>query len=482
MNRLFFFPTCSLFIICCNLLPSDICKGDDSMSLNSAIIRALCHDPVIRKVGSDTREARGYSREVKASLGPQLRLEGSSGYVNRDRGFGGSAFTGDDLFSRQISLIGEQLLWDGGFHRYRWKDAEKRKEGKEMLEKAQREITAFFTIKAFLDVTRARKQIHHARENVSVHRKVHQLAKDRADAAGNQADVELSSARHDLAVNLLKERELALEQAGAVFKRYVDVMPSSHLQMPSVPHIQSAGDIQPEGNFHYQAALLQRRAALLAKQAIEQRYKPNVLFRGTGALGEDVAGVRGRDNEVSALVVVRWDLFESGRKKGEMEQALADIDRQAAIIDETVVLLEQDIRSRWADYSSISGRISILRKYESSLDKTAKLYEEQFELGTRPLLSTLDIKNEQIGATIRLVDQEYEFDLLSYRLLSFGGRLIRETVGESYLLPRPGDCNPKVPVSALPKQPRPVVADPTPVVEKKKKFRPFGFLKAHHRK
>ena len=165
-----------------------------------------------------------------------------------------------------------------------------------------------------------------------------------------------------------------------------------------------------------------------------------------------------------------------------MEQALADIDRQAAIIDETVVLLEQDIRSRWADYSSISGRISILRKYERALDKTATLYEEQFELGTRPLLSTLDIKNEQIGAAIRLVDQEYEFDLLSYRLLSFGGRLIRETVGESYLLPRPGDCNSKAPVSELPKQPRPVVVEPTPVVEKKKKFRPFGFLKAHHRK
>ena len=458
--------------------------ADDSMSLDSAIIRALSNDPVIRKIGADTREAQGYSREVKADLGPQLRLEGSAGYAQRDRSIDGIARGGGDLFSRQISLIGEQLLWDGGFHRYRWRDAAKRLEAKELLEKAQREITAFYTVEAFLDVVRARKQIRYARENIGVHNKVKQLAKDRADAAGNQADVELSSARYDLALTLLKERELALKQAETVFRRYVGVAPPPVLTAPSVPTIDSVHEIRPEGNFHYQAALMQKEAAEYARQAIEQRYKPNVLFRGTGTVGEDVLGIRGEDDEVSALVVVQWDLFESGRKKGEVEQALADIDRQAAIVDETVVLLEQDIRSRWADYTSITERIGILRRYENELGRTADLYEEQFELGTRPLLSTLDIRNEEIGAAIRLADEEYDYHLLAYRLLSFGGSLIRETVGESYLLPDDFHSEDKpAPLSAK------VVEEPAPVMEKatgiaeapadeksKPRFRPFGFL------
>lgn len=365
------------------IFPAGSSVADDSMSLNSAIIRSLNHDPVIRKIGADTREASGYSREVKADLGPQIRLEGSSGYANRDRSIDGVSRGGGDLFHRQVSLIGEQLLWDGGLHKYRWRDAEKRLEAKALLEKAQREITAFYTVEAFLDVIRARKQIRYARENLGVHRKVSQLAKDRADAAGNQADVELSSARHDLALTLLKERELALKQAESVFLRYVGVAPPPMLTAQKAPHIGAISEIQAQGNFHYQAALMQKQAAVYARDAIEQRNKPRVLFRGTGTVGEDVLGIRGEDNEVSALVVVQWDLFESGRKKGELDQALADIDRQTAIIDETVVLLEQDIRSRWADYTSINDRIGILRRYENELGKTADLYEEQFELGTR---------------------------------------------------------------------------------------------------
>lgn len=454
-------------------------EAQDSMTLNGAIMRALSHDPVIRKSESDTREATGYSIETKADLGPQVRLQGSSGYANRDRSIDGVSSGGEDLFSRQISLIGEQLLWDGGLSRYRWRDAEKREEGKAMLEKAQREITAFYTTEAFLDVIRARRQIHYARENLVIHKKVRNLAGERAEAAGNQADVELSAARYDLALTLLKERELALDLAESVFNRYVGTMPPPHLASPSVPRIGSIDEISPEGNFHYQAALLQKQAAVLAKSAIEQRYKPRVFFRGTGTLGEDVLGIRGEDNEASALVVVEWDLFESGRKRGELEQALADIDRQTSVIDETVVLLEQDIRSRWADYTTIQDRIGVLRRYERELGRTGDLYEEQFELGTRPLLSTLDIRNEEIGAAIRLADEEFEEALLGYRLLSFGGRLIRETVGEQYLLPEGyGDAKePIAPESEIPRRAE-LVAEPTatPPDGEKKKFRPFGFL------
>lgn len=449
-------------------------SASDSMTLNDAIIRSLAVDPVVKKVQADVHEASGYEREVKADLLPQVRLEGSSGYANRDRSVDGVSSGGQDLFSRQIALIGEQLLWDSGFQWYRWKDAEKRKEGQEMLECAKREITALYTIEAYLDVIRARTQIELARRNVEVHAKIRNLAKDRADAAGNQADIELSSARYDLALTLLRERQLALKQADTLFLRYVGMNPPNDLSYPVVPRISSMASIDPAKNFHHQAAVLQKKAARLAVEAVERRYSPKVVFRGTGGVGEDVLGIKGEDNEVSALVVVQWDLFEGWRKKGYMEQAVADVERQTAIIDETLVLLTQDIQSRWADYSTISERIGILREYRARLSKTAKLYEEQFELGTRPLLSVLDIKNEEIGASIRITDEEYEQALLSYRLLSFGGRLLSETVGAKYLdLPVEGMGVPVVHPSTLRATPKEEVA---PAEEEVEKFNPLWFL------
>ena len=402
------------------------------MSLNDAIVRALALDPVIRKKYSDVTEAGGYSREMRSALGPQLILEGSAGWANRDRSIDGVASGGDDLFSRQIGLVFEQLLFDGGFHRYRWKDAEQRLRAEQLLDIAQRETTAIGTVAAYLEVIRAREHVVLARTNLDLHGKIRERAAKRAEAAGNQADVELSSARYNQSKTLLLERELALKQADIMLFRYTGQR-TTELLKPHQSRIASSGEIDVTQNYHYQAALHQREAATLVKKAVKARYMPRVLFRGTGGLGEDVLGIRGQDNEASALVVVQWDLFDSGRRKGLIEQAIADVDRQTAIIDETLVLLSQDTEARWADYSTVTERIRVMEEYAGQLKKTVELYEEQFELGTRPLLGVLDIQNEEIAALIRLVDDRFDYDLSTYRLLFFGGQLISQTVGSEFL-------------------------------------------------
>jgi len=457
-------------------------RGNGRMTLEGAIIKALSFDPVISKIRADSTEASGYAKEVKSDLMPQLMLEGHGGWANRDRSIDGVASGGDDLFSREIRLVFEQLLWDNKFHWYRWKDAKERLAGKELLEKAQREITAFEATVVYLDVLHDRKQIGLALENLEVHRKIRDLAKERAQAAGNAADVSLSTARFDLARTLVKERQLSLRQSEVRFARFVGHRPPATLVMPKPPVVRSQNEIDPMGNFHYQAALRQKAAAKLARKSVKSRYSPRILFRGGGGLGEDVLGIRGEDNEASALVVVQWDLLDSGRRKGLTRQALADIDRQEAIIDETLVLLNQDIGARWEDYSTLTERIGIFQDYSSELGKTVKLYEQQFELGTRPLLSVLDIQQEEVSSKIRLTDERRDFARSAYRLLSFGGRLITDTVGEEYLVEP--DNNEKqsrdqAPAASMP-QTAAAPANSTysaPPAEKKKKFNPFGFLK-----
>ena len=76
----------------------------------------------------------------------------------------------------------------------------------------------------------------------------------------------------------------------------------------------------------------------------------------------------------------------------------------------------------------------MLERYREGLSKTVKLYQDQFDLGTRPLLSLLDIQNEKTGAEVRLTDERRDRTFLAYRLLYFGGRLIPETVGDDYLV------------------------------------------------
>ena len=418
-----------------------------TMSLNQAIILALEHDPTIRKIYADVMQARGYSTEVRSALRPHVRLESDAGYGYRARSIGGLATGGRDLFDRRAALIIEQLIWDNGFSCYKWKDAKCRRQAAILLDRAQRETTAMGTAEAFLYVLKARKQIHLARRNVSSHSRFYNLARDRANGQGNEADVELARARLKLASALLKERELDLKQAEADFIRYVGQRPPS-LCDPRTPVIGGISSVDPTQNYHYQAVLHQCKAAQLASAAIRRSHAPRVFVRGTGSYGEDVLGIQGTDEELSALLVMQWNLFEGGRRKGLQRQAEGDIARQVAIAEETKVLLDRDILARWSDYSTLNERIGILEEYRSGLADTVDLYRKQFELDKRPLLGVLDIENEKISSEMRLVDDRYERALNAYRLLFFGGRLTVSTAGEQYICCEPEWINLECPGGA----------------------------------
>lgn len=431
------------------------------MDVEDAIVRSLSHDPGIRKVYADVTDAEGFSQKTRADLLPQISVEGRAGAALRDTAFNQTQGQGDMLFSRSASIIGRQQLWNWNSDWYRYQDSKHRILAKENLDKEQRETTAFMTIAAYLDVIRARKQLELAEDSAEVHANIPELAEKRAAAAGNQADVELSKARYDLSRTLVMERRLSLRQAEVAFARWVGQRPPAHLTTPKTPRIASLGEIDPRKNFHYLATTKQHEAALLEKKSIERKFGPRFYLEASASVGQDVAGTRGRNNDASFMLVGTFDLFDGGRKKGELIQAIADVNRQLAITEETIVLLNEDIVARWEDYRSIGQRIATLKTYSGELAKTVALYREQFNLGTRPLLSLLDVQNELISASVRITDAQRDRTYLGYRLLYFGGRLLRETVGERYLTANPPSVSKNLrPIS---KNPKPLASNSFPM-------------------
>ena len=395
-----------------------------AITLQQAIEKALAYDPTIRIKLAERDQSVGFSDEIRADRRPHIAFNAGSGWVNRDRSIDGVSAGGGDLWSRQASLIGRQLLYDGRYSWLRWKDARERQAAEELLLQSQREETALATTEAYLDVLRAQRQIDLARENVRNHQGTVNLASERAEGAGDESDAQLAGARLQLAKTLLRERELALKQAEARYMRWVGERPNG-LIVPNPPAIRSLEDIDITQNWHYRAVLKQREAAHYIKKALQRAHHPRLNFEASGGVGEDVLGVRGPDNEASALLVVNWDLFEGGRKKAQVRQAIADIEKQQAVADETLVLLRKDRDARWAEYVIARDRVGILRDYHEGLTETNRIYGEQFEFGKRQLLNVLDLKNERIDSAIRLVDEEHKHIMLAYRLLFYGGLLTR---------------------------------------------------------
>ncbi|QIF02304.1 TolC family protein [Roseimicrobium sp. ORNL1] len=417
-----------------------------SITLKEAITKALTYDPTVRKIFADVIQADGFAKEMRADMRPQVFLEASAGGERRDRSSDGLAASDEWLFSRSASLVARQLIWSKGYFSNRYKDAQQRREASLMLEKEQRELTAYAVTGVFLDIIHARRQIVYAENNVSEHSRVLGLAKERAEAAGTQADVDLSDARYNLALNLVRERRLALKQAEAKYVRLVGEQVPNSLAMPRVPTVKSFDSLDFHQNWHYLATLHQSSAAALQKEALKGKYAPRFYLEGRGTVGQDVDGIKGRDNSASAMIVMSWDLFDGGRRKAEIQQASADIERQEAITQEVLDTLRQDAAAHWADYTSAGYRLDLLRKYSKSLKGTVGLYREQFDLGTRPLLSMLDIQNEVTSANIRIADEERDQAKLGYSLLYFTSGLITYAAGaEQIATPREPDGSTPVP-------------------------------------
>lgn len=402
------------------------------MTLPQAIIRALSFDPTIGQAFADVIQADGFAKSTRSDLRPQLALEGSAGGAYRERLLSGVNVGNNLLFSRTTSLVGRQLIWSNGYFSNRYKDAKERTQAKMMLDRDQREVTALATAQTFLDVVRARSQLVFAESNVDEHQRILELARSRAKSGGSQADVELATARTKKAEALLRERRLDLLMVESHFQRYVGIKPPA-LATPDVPKLKSLSDVNLRNNWHYKAVEHQHAAAQLQVKTMYSKYGPRVYLEARGDVGNNVDGIQGRNNGTSIMITASWNLFDGGQRKADIQQADADVERQRAILDETYVILKHDSQARWDDYRTRAEHIEFLKTYHEYLMKTIELYRQQFELGTRSLLSILDIYNEAMGARISITDDQHQWSEAGYRLLYFGGQLIPRTAGEAYI-------------------------------------------------
>ena len=444
-----------LVFLVCYLLGGEVRCRDGIFTLEQAIVSALKHDPTLIKIYADVMEADGYSREVRSELRPHVRISADSGYGLRERTIEGLTTGGVYLFGNHASVVVEQLIWDNGFACHNVKDAKTLEKAARLLDLAQRETTAFGAVDAYLRVLRNRRQVELAKENVAIHQRYLDSVSERKNGVGSEADVELASARWKMAKVELDEKMFNVEEAESDFVRYVGSEPIG-LGYPQVPVIRSTSEIKAEENYHYKAHLHQWEAAQLASTAIRRSRSPKVYFRGTGGYGEDNAGLLGKDEELSALVVVDWNLFQGRLRRGQQEQAEGEVAHVVASAEEALVLLKRDIASTWADYAATKNQYINFRKYNRGLQGTINLYRDQFKLGQRPLLSVLDVEKEKISAEMKFVDNLYEKELNVYRLLFFGGKLISYTIGDEFLTGEPELIDLECPVEQCPVQSVPV--------------------------
>lgn len=418
----------SSFLLGFLFLPGSISVGS-AQTLKEAVCLMLEFEPELNAAEYDTLSSREDQRVARSGLFPRLSLNGSAGVSDRDRSTDGLFRTGESLFQRRAGLSLRQLLYDGGTTLNQARSSRNAFLAQQHLEKSMIESRVVDLAEVYLEVIRTRRQIELAELNVQNHETMRDMLQERVRAGGSRADLALVQGRLGLATNTLATAKLSYRLAKGRFERLTGVLPQD-LSYPAIPHIPSSIDeIDLGGNHDYLAATEALEAAEFRARSADGLNHPRVYLDGNAAVGEDVNGIRGADNEVSALVVASWDLYAGGYNQALKEREHFQVGKYEELKKTADLERYYKLDVLWQEREGSRASVEALEQYASELDGVTADYEEQFKVGRQELLNILDVQSENYTAQSRLLDARFDLDTSSYRILGVQGLATKSILG-----------------------------------------------------
>jgi len=403
-----------------------------AQTLEQAIHLMLQQEPELRAVDFDSKSSFQDYKIARGDLFPQVTVNGSSGVSERDRSTDGLVSqSGDTLWANQVGLSVRQLLFDGGMVSNEAKASSSFYDAQRYLQMGQIEARVVDLAEVYLELIRVGRQLEAARENVAIHRDMREKLAERQRNGGVRADTSLIDGRLSLAENSLYTQELALENAHWRFKRLTGVEPSD-IKDPAALHTgNSIEELDATQNWDYLATTAALEAANFKRKSKRGLYTPNIYLDAGASRGEDTLGVRGRDDEVRALLVLSWDLYRGGANKATNQRERLQLAKAGELLRAADQQREYQLRLLLAEKEGSRASTGSLRQYVDKLGRVIADYEEQFRIGQKELLNILDVRNEHYQARSRLIDSRFNEDVAEYRMLGIQGRLVERLIGDA---------------------------------------------------
>lgn len=401
------------------------------MTLSQAISVGVMTNPEYGVVAASRRATDEELNQAKALYLPSLDLRADGGFERVDSPTTRASRDDDKTFGRyNASLTLTQMLFDGWSTKYENQRQKNRVQSSAHRVKETAELTGLAIVESFLEVMRQRELLAITRDNVSEHVAIMGMIEEGVNAGrSTQADLEqikarLSSARAQESVT---RQQLRIAESG--FLRNVGDMPKD-LVMPAVPVSAVAADVEAE----VKAAMAQSPTLDVRESDIEVAYNE---YKGTGstlypqfdlqlggAHGRNLGGVEGKNQSVSALVVMNWNLYRGGGDVARVREFKHRHQQSKEVRSVAARQLEDDVRQTWASMVSAGERAKEFSSQAAANSEVVRAYKDQFSLDRRTLLDVLDSQNELFVSRSNTINAEFLEIFSVFRLLALKGQLL----------------------------------------------------------
>ncbi len=401
------------------------------VSIHQAVSIALATNPEINEASANREGIEFELRQGRGLYLPSIDLEARAGAQVVDRPSTRRNGDDDHVFGPvEGRLTVTQVLFDG-FNR----EAEVERQASRVDDASFRveersEAIALNVIRAHLDIHRLKKILRLAEANLAFHRRVlSDISRGSSQGAISDADRQQAEERILAAEAFIIENRERLETARITFYRLVGQFPSRVDFAPSVASKLPRGLDRAIGVARANNSLIKIEDAALSTAYAEVRqarsgYLPTLNLELTGRVGEDLDGVRGRDAEFQALMVMRWNLYNGGIRPAGVQAGIRRVDEQRQRLYLAQRQVEESMRSSWNSWEKQRQRLSERTRQLRTAEELLGSYREQFKIGQRSLLDVLDTQNSKFNTQVAVVTSRHAARFAEYRILASAGVLL----------------------------------------------------------
>ncbi|MFI3245074.1 MAG: TolC family outer membrane protein [Ferrimonas sp.] len=410
---------------------SALLSGHSSAAtLEQTVAHTLDTNPSVRLNFNRFKAAEEQVNEARGQYLPQIDLYALHGYDWTDSPTGRA--DGDhnlEFTPTQAGISISQLLFDG--FRSTGEVArlgyEASAEQWALINAA--ENIALSVVQSYLAILTAEQQLELAEHNLANHQQLSDKIQQRADSGlGSSADLAQSKGRLARAFSNRIAAYNNLLDAQAQFEN-ITAFTTDELTLP-IPDLallpSSLGEALQQTEQHplLKSAALDINAAQQQQRVAQADYYPSLHLKVDGNWGDDIDYTSGHNNDIRAIIEMRYNLFSGGSTKAKIRTTAYQIGEAKAIREQAIRDVQEGMRLSWHAFQSLSQQKRYLREHVEASKVVQLAYAEQFRLGQRSLLDLLDTENELFQARYDYIQTEMDELFAQYRLLNAGGQLL----------------------------------------------------------
>lgn len=418
-----------------------------AVTLEQAIADTLQNNPNILTQAHETESRKEELRQARAGYYPTIDVIAGIGYEDSKNISTGQVWR--DYTRKEAAILLRQMLFDGRATQSEVERQQARIASADWRLRALGEYTSLRVAEVYLELMTRQEMLRLSQENLKAHERTYDQVKLRSESGvGRMADMAQVEGRVARARANVIADENNLADAQANYRRVVGSLPTDGLQEPggmdaNLPASMEAALQQAKDNHPtLRSAEADVDAGFAQYEATKHRFLPRLDLELGRSWGDNLDGIPARNEDMTAMLRLRWNLFNGWRDDARKRQTAHLINEAKSIRDNTRREVDESLALAWNAYKALDSQMAYLRQHIESSQETRDAYEKQFGLGKRTLLDLLDSENELFQARRAYTEARNKRLFAQYRILAGIGALMPTLkVGVPTVEPLPADLD-----------------------------------------